>query len=241
MKKRLQTVLAHAGIASRRKAAEMISEGRVTVNGKKVLEKGYRADPCKDIVKVDGKAIEPEIQKYYYVLNKPEDVISTVKDTHGRRKVADLFTGIDARLYPVGRLDKDTTGVLIVTNDGYLTNRLSHPSSEVKKEYLVVCDNRLSPSDIRGLEKGVPLDGKKTSPCSVSAFGGADGEFFYRIVIHEGRKRQIKRMFAAKGARVLRLHRSSYAGVKVSGLKKGSYRRLTGRELKKLRAAAGVE
>ena len=241
MKKRLQTVLSHAGIASRRSAAGMISEGRVTVNGKKVLEKGYRADPREDVITVDGNPIEPETRKYYFVLNKPENVISTVRDTHGRRKVTDLFAGIDARVYPVGRLDKDTTGVLIVTNDGYLANRLSHPSSGVKKEYLVTCDRQLSPEDIRKLERGVCVEGKKTSPCAVSPLGRNDEGSFYRIVMHEGRKRQIKKMFAVKGAKVLRLQRSSYAGVTVSGLKKGHYRRLNGRELNKLREAAGIE
>ena len=134
MSKRLQTVLAHAGVASRRHAAELIESGSVKVNGKTVTEKGYRVDPDVHEILVDGRPIRKEEKKVYFLFHKPRDVISTVSDTHGRKKVTDFFKHVKARLYPVGRLDKDTTGLLLITNDGQVTHKLAHPSFEIDKE-----------------------------------------------------------------------------------------------------------
>ncbi|MGB2601181.1 MAG: pseudouridine synthase, partial [Candidatus Omnitrophota bacterium] len=155
MKKRLQNVLAHAGIASRRRAAQLIENGKVKVDGKVVTEKGHRIDPEEHKILIDGRPLPKEEKKYYFLFNKPENVISTVSDTHDRKKVTDYFKKIKARLYPVGRLDKDTTGLLVVTNDGTLTHRLAHPSFEIEKEYRVTITGYLSQKDSKRLERGI--------------------------------------------------------------------------------------
>jgi len=230
MKKRLQTILAHAGVSSRRGAEELINSGRVKVNGRAVREKGFRVDPREQVISVDGRVLRLE-EKHYYLFNKPGNVISTASDTHGRKKVTDYFRGIRARLYPVGRLDKDTTGAMLVTNDGELAHRLTHPSFEVDKEYRVTADKRLRPGALRRLREGVIIDGKKTSPCEVKFVRKQAEGFLYSVIIHEGRKRQVRRMFEAGGSGVLRLKRVRYAGLSLGRLKEGEYRELTEREM----------
>lgn len=230
MKKRLQNILAHAGIASRRASGLLIRSGKVKVDGKTITEKGLKLDPDEHKIWVNGRLIKAE-KKYYLLLNKPEGIVSTVKDTHNRKKVTDFFKKIDARLYPVGRLDKDTTGIIIVTNDGSLTNKLSHPRYAVEKVYEAVSDLPLSEDDIEELEKGIMLDGKKTAPCSIDKKSGNT----YIVKLHEGRKRQIRRMFSEKGAKVTALKRVRYAGLTLRGLKEGEYRELTAKEVERLK------
>lgn len=237
-KKRLQTVLAHAGVASRRHAAELIEKGKVKVDGRQVTERGYRIDPDEHEILVNGCLIPGEEKKYYFLFHKPGNVISTARDTHDREKVTDFFKKVNARLYPVGRLDKDTTGILIVTNDGELTHRLSHPSFEIEKEYTVTVEPYPSRDDIRRIERGIMIDGSATAPCEIKLLRKKGKSAVYRVKLHEGRKRQIKRMFEAAGARVAGLKRNRYAGLTLRGLKEGEFRELTGKEIKKLRSLA---
>lgn len=234
MKKRLQTVLAHAGFASRRSSADIILSGRVEVDGKIVTEKGLKVDPQTQEIKVDGELLSQEEKKYYFLLNKPKGVISAAKDTHGRPIVTDFFSTFGARLYPVGRLDKDTTGALIVTNDGDLAHKLSHPSFEVDKEYIALTSKQLKIDEVKDLERGIVIDGKKTSPCQISLVKLKGTKAVYRVVIHEGKKRQIRIMFAEKGARVIELERTIFAGIKLGNLIKGGFRKLRTNEILEL-------
>jgi 23S rRNA pseudouridine2605 synthase len=234
MKKRLQTILAHAGVSSRRGAEDLIAAGRVKVDGRTVTEKGLRVDPEENEIFVDGKGL-PQEKKHYFLFNKPKNVISTVSDTHGRKKVTDYFRNIKARLYPVGRLDKDTTGILLVTNDGGLAHRLTHPSFEIDKEYMALVKPRLSPESLRKLREGLRIEGKMTHPCSVEFRGDDAKGCSYKIIIHEGRKRQIRYMFKAVGSRVIELKRVRYAGLALGRLKEGESRELTEREVEHLR------
>lgn len=235
MKKRLQTILAHAGVASRRYAGELIVEGKVSVDGRIITEKGFRADPGECKIEVSGRPIPKEEKKYYFLFNKPKDVVSTASDTHGRKKVIDFFKEIDARLYPVGRLDKDTTGLLIITNDGNLSHRLSHPSFGVEKEYRAHVTPAVSDRQIKKLEKGVKIKDKVTSPCRIRIEESSGSGGVYNIKLHEGRKRQIRLMFRGIGAKVTELERIKYAGLSLEGLEQGKFRALTERELAKLR------
>jgi len=195
MQKRLQNIIAHAGIASRRTAGEMIEAGRVKVDGHVVTEKGLKFDPADCSILVDEKALKDEEKKFYFLFNKPKGIISTVKDTHGRKKITDFFKDIDARLYPVGRLDKDTTGVIIVTNDGDLAHKLSHPSFEVDKEYCVTVSGSVPFGAVNALKKGVEIDGEMTTPCEIKISNRSEDNTVLQVKLHEGRKRQIRRMF----------------------------------------------
>ncbi|MFH1797911.1 MAG: pseudouridine synthase [Candidatus Omnitrophota bacterium] len=224
MKTRLQTILAHAGIASRRGVVSLIQTGKVTVNGKIVVEKGFRVDPNECDIQVKGQALTNQEKKYYFLFNKPKGVISTAIDTHNRRKITDFFKDIPARLYPVGRLDKDTTGAIIVTNDGALTHKFSHPSFEIEKEYVAEVTPCVSKSDIKKIEKGIKLEGKYTAPCGIKFIKENKNSAVYRIILHEGRKRQIKRMFEEVGSKVVNLKREKYAGLSLGTLKEGEYR-----------------
>jgi len=205
------------------------------VNGLPVTDKGFRLDPAKHEILVSGRPLSGEEKKYHFLFYKPKGVISTVSDTHGRKKVTDFFRDINARLYPVGRLDKDTTGILIVTNDGKLTHRLAHPSFETEKEYAVTVEPFITGSDIRKIERGIRIDGKLTSPCRVKLERKSGKAGVYRIKLHEGRKRQVRRMFEACGARVVQLKRTGYAGLTLKGLKEGEFRELTRKEIERLR------
>lgn len=236
MEKRLQTILAHAGVASRRRAAELIEKGKVKVNGRVVTERGFRVDPAKCKILIEEKPIPLEEEKRYFLLNKPQGFISTTKDTHERRKITDLFKGVNARLYPVGRLDKDTTGLLVVTNDGDLAHRLAHPSFEIEKEYEALVTPPVGEDEIQRLEKGIELDGKLTSSCKIEQVKLMPKRALCRVKLHEGRKRQIKRMFEAVGAKVISLKRTKYAGLTLGRLKEGEFRALTPSEVKRLKS-----
>jgi len=234
MKIRLQVVLSRGGVASRRRAAEIIEAGRVAVNGSVVTERGFPADPEKDRITVDGKSVGKET-KAYFVLNKPRNVVTTMSDERGRRSVKDLVPISGLRVYPVGRLDKDTEGVLLLTNDGMLANRLTHPSYNVRKLYTAEVKGEIPPGDLKRLEKGVMMDGKMTAPCRIQTLKKSRGTVVLRLELHEGRKRQIRRMIGMMGGTVKKLKRISYAGITARGLVAGSVRPLTAEEIKHLK------
>jgi 23S rRNA pseudouridine2605 synthase len=230
---RLAKFLAHAGVASRRSAERMIAAGRVTVGGEPVT------DPARDVdessgVAVDGNAVEPEPREVH-ALNKPPGVVSTARDTHGRRTVVDLVRS-RRRLYPVGRLDADTSGLILLTNDGDLAERLTHPRYGVDRVYRArIRPGRLSPAALRELREGVELDDGPTSPARVRQ--AAPG--VVEITLREGRKRQVRRMCEAVGHRVVELERVAFGPLGLRGLEPGQSRRLKDAEVERLRRAAG--
>jgi len=254
---RLQKILARAGIASRRAAEEMIAAGRVAVNGMVVKEMGVRADPSKDNITVDGRplAISPGEPKpgelVYLVLNKPRGVVSTAKDTHGRPTVLDLISRTEgepkragrpvpspaARIYPVGRLDADTTGLLLLTNDGDLTFRLTHPRFGVEKEYRAVVRGRPPEHALQKLREGIEIEGERTAPAVVDWLGAREGSTLLRVVIHEGRKRQVRLMLAAVGHPVVDLQRVRFGPLTLGDLEPGKWRALALHEVHALRKA----
>lgn len=227
----MQKHLARAGVASRRKSEELILAGRVMVNGEVVSELGRRVDPG-DVVFFDGQPVNPEPLEYF-LLNKPSGVVSSVSDPHGRKTVVDLIAG-KVRLFPVGRLDQDTTGLLIVTNDGFLAHRLMHPRFEVDKVYLAEVSGAVTEEDIERLRRGVELEDGLTAPAGVRLCGRPGRKTQVEIVIHEGRKRQVRRMMEAVGHPALHLHRKQYAMLSDQGLAVGVYRVLAKEEVKAL-------
>ncbi|MFH1791416.1 MAG: pseudouridine synthase [Candidatus Omnitrophota bacterium] len=239
MKKRLQVILSHAGVASRRKAAEIIADGRISVDNVVVREKGLQVDPGQSKIRMDGRPLSEE-EKIFYVLNKPKGVITTASDERGRRTVLDFIPLKSHRIYPVGRLDKDTEGALILTNDGSAAHRLTHPRFGVAKIYAVEVKGAIGDGDIKRLEKGVYLDGKKTQPCVIKVVGQTPGRMTLRIELHEGRKRQIRRMIEKVGGRVTRLIRIWYAGIGLGSLGRGQYRRLTKKEIRLLKESCMI-
>jgi 23S rRNA pseudouridine2605 synthase len=232
---RLAKFLAHAGVASRRAAEDIVREGRVTVGREIVLDPARDVDESDDI-KVDGAPIALEAEQVVYLVNKPGGVVSTAKDTHGRRVVTEL---VDAgvRLYPVGRLDADTTGLILLTNDGELANQLMHPRYEVPRTYVAkVQGGFVKNRALERLREGVVLEDGKTAPAQVRQVRPAVLE----LTIREGRKRQVKRMCEAVGHRVLSLRRVSFGPLELGRLPEGQARLLTPRETRALRAAAGM-
>src|SRR5690554_990840 len=232
---RLQKVMAHAGIASRRKAEQLILEGRVKVNGETVRELGRKVSP-EDFIEVDGKPIREE-KKVYILLNKPVGYISTVDDPRGRRTVLDLVADVKERVYPVGRLDYDTSGLLILTNDGELTYKLTHPSFEVKKTYLVEVEGKPG-KELARLEKGVMLSDGMTAPAAVAEVKTDKNSTSFLLTIHEGRNRQVRRMCEAIGYPVKSLKRIKFAFLELADLPEGKYRYLTEKEIKNLQGLA---
>ena len=230
---RLAKFLAHAGVASRRAAEEVVRAGRVTVGGAVVT------DPARDVdelsqVAVDGRVLGGAEDRLVVMLHKPPGVVSTARDTHGRRTVLDLVNVRGARLYPVGRLDADTTGLILVTNDGDLANALTHPRFEVPKTYLArVSGGTVGEKALRTLREGVELDDGRTSPAKVRQVDPGVLE----ITIHEGRKRQVKRMCEAVGHRVKHLERVAFGPLRLGALPEGGYRRLSDAEVERLRRA----
>jgi 23S rRNA pseudouridine2605 synthase len=229
---RLVKHLAHAGVASRRAAEALIAQGRVTVNGAVV------ADPARDVtgeeaIAVDGEAVRGPRHRVVYALHKPAGVVSTARDTHGRPTVVDLVPR-EARLYPVGRLDADTTGLILLTNDGELAHALTHPSFEVPKVYRARVVGRPGERALRALRDGVALEDGRTAPARVRRVGDDELE----LTIHEGRKRQVRRMFAAVGHEVIALRRVGFGPLRLGDLASGRHRRLTPAEIQELRDAA---
>lgn len=235
---RLQKVIAHAGVASRRKAEELITEGKVTVNGSVVKELGVKVGPS-DKIEVSGVPLERE-EPVYFLLYKPRGVISSVKDDKGRKVVTDFFEHIEQRIYPVGRLDYETSGALILTNDGEFANLLMHPSSKVDKVYVAKVKGIPPKEMLRKLERGVNLDDGKTAPAKAKllSLDKKKQTAIVEITIHEGKNRQVRRMFEAIGHPVLKLKRERYGTLTLHGLSAGDVKELTPHEVKQLRTLA---
>ncbi|MCM3093087.1 MULTISPECIES: 23S rRNA pseudouridine(2605) synthase RluB [unclassified Cytobacillus] len=235
---RLQKVIAHAGVASRRKAEELMAEGRVKVNGKTVKELGVKVSPS-DRIEVDGIPLERE-EPVYFLLYKPRGVISAVSDDKGRKVVTDFFEGIKQRIYPVGRLDYDTSGILILTNDGEFANFLMHPSNEIEKVYVAKLKGIPSKEKMKSLQRGIMLEDGKTAPAKTKllSMDKKKQTAIVEISIHEGRNRQVRRMFEAIGHPVLKLKRERYGFLTLQGLSAGDARELTAHEVKQLRTLA---
>jgi len=237
---RLHKVLARAGVASRRRCEVLIASGRVKVNGETVSSPGSRVDPEHDRIEVDGKAIVLPCEHTYLLLNKPPGYLSTVSDPQDRSTVIDLVrTG--ERLYPVGRLDMDSEGLLLLTNDGELTQRLTHPSYEHEKEYHLWVEGRPTTRTLQRLRKGIELEDGFTWPAEVTVLRYEGGGTWLRFVIHEGRKRQLRRMCQAVGHPVRRLLRVRLGPLTLGNLPSGQYRLLTEEEQALLREAVGLE
>jgi len=235
---RLQKFISQAGVASRRAAEQLIRDGKVSVNGKVVTELGTKVEPLKDKVSVEGKLIKQETQQVYFILNKPKGYLSTVKDDRSRKTVLDLLPGVKERIYPVGRLDNNTEGLLVLTNDGELMNQLLHPKYEIYKTYVVKVDRAPTEEKLDRLRVGVTLDDGVTAPAKlhVTARDPMRDLTTIEITIREGRNRQIRRMFAAIGHDVKALKRIEFAGLTLSGLRRGQYRELTAAEINHLRS-----
>ncbi len=230
---RLQKVIANSGYVSRRKAEELILAGKVKVNEIKVTELGTKVSP-KDMIEVDGYIIKNE-EKEYFLLNKPRGIITSTNDEHGRKTVVDLIP-TTKRIYPVGRLDYDTTGVLLLTNDGELTNLLTHPKNNIDKVYIAKVKGLIGKSQINILQKGVVIDGKKTSRAKarIKKYDKKTDTSVVELIIHEGKNHQVKRMFEAIGYSVVKLRRDQFSFLTADGLKSGEYRKLSPKEIKKL-------
>ncbi len=232
---RLQKYLASCGVASRRNAEQMILDGRVSVNGEIVRVLGTQVDEQSDTVQVDGSIVMPETEKHYLAYNKPVGEVTTVSDPEGRATVMDRFRDYPVRLFPVGRLDYDSEGLLLLTNDGDLMNKVLHPSFEIQKSYLTKASNNVSDQEIRTLRKGVIIDGKLTSPAEVRLIRHDTFSTDLLITIHEGRNRQVRKMIDAIGHQVVRLKRVRFGPVLLGDLPSGMWRKLTDEEIKKLR------
>jgi pseudouridine synthase len=242
---RLQKVLSQAGVASRRLAEELIVQGRVQVNGRTVTELGTKADPDADEIKVDGRRIHVQKRKRYILLHKPRGYITTRTDPEGRPTVMDLLRGVKEYVYPVGRLDYDSEGLLLLTNDGELTPRLLHPSYEVPRTYLAEVKGEPGRAALRRLtEAGVPIGvGEIARADQVTVTDvrrGRDARSLLEVVVHEGRHHVVRRMLAAAGFPVVRLVRTQFGPLRLNRLAPGSYRRLTQREIAELYRAVGL-
>ena len=236
---RLQKYLAECGIASRRGSEQLIQDGRVTVNDE-VATLGLKIDPVSDTVLFDGDPVLAD-GKVYIVLNKPRGVVTTATDTHERKTVIDCLEGVDARVFPVGRLDMDVSGTLLLTNDGELTNRLSHPRYEVDKVYSAWVKGNVKPKALAQLEQGVELDDGLTAPAQVSISKTQGQKTLLRLTIHEGKKRIVKRMCAAVGHSVVSLRRISIGNIQVDDLQPGEWRHLEAEEVAALYKLVGLE
>lgn len=226
--------MALCGIASRRGSEEIIARGRVRVNGKIIDYMGHEIDPDSDTVEVDGALIKPEPKKYYILLNKPKGYVTTVSDEFDRPTVMELVKDVHARIYPVGRLDYDTSGLLIMTNDGEFANILTHPSHSVNKAYIAKLNNLPDNESLNKLRNGLTLDGKLTSPARVEVLQPAKHGCEIKVTIHEGRNRQVRRMFEAIGAEVISLKRISVGNVTLGNLPEGKWRHLNDAERQRL-------
>lgn len=237
---RLQKFMAEAGVASRRACEEMIRQGRVTVNGE-TASLGRSVEPEQDRVELDGKPVQKEQRRTVILLYKPRGVVSTSSDPEGRRTVQDYFREIPERLYNVGRLDLNSEGLLLMTNNGALANRLTHPRYGVEKTYYAVCDGKLTASEAARLTNGIELEDGMTAPARVDAVRTTQrGDTSFLITIHEGRNRQIRRMLEAVGHRTLRLKRERFGPLSLGTLAPGEWRKLSDEEIKKLENTLGL-
>ncbi|NQT90042.1 MAG: rRNA pseudouridine synthase [Candidatus Omnitrophica bacterium] len=236
---RINKLLSQLGVASRRKADDLIAKGKVSLNGKVLTAPGALVDTAKDKIEVSGKTLDlTQKKRLYYLVNKPKGHICTVEDTHARRTILDLLPSSKG-LFPVGRLDKDTTGLIIITDDGELAHRLMHPSYEIRKTYEAVVSGLLKTSDIAKLEKGIDIGEKTPAVSKIIKVNSLKGRTVVILEIHEGKKRQIRRVFEALGYSVKDLKRIDYAGLKID-MKEGGFRSLTEKEINYLRKKVGL-
>ncbi len=231
---RLNRFLALCGLGSRRKCDELIASGVVRVNGEIVSEMGASIDPENDVVEFQNDKVQPDQEHLYILLNKPLHTVTTVSNEKKRKTVLDLIN-IDRRIFPVGRLDFNTTGVLLLTTDGKLTYQLSHPKFQVGKKYRVLLNKRIRPVDLYHFRNGLLLDEKKTAPCKAEEIRIIDNASYMEVELHEGRNRQIRRMFDTLGYHVSKLHRIEFAGLRTDNLKPGEWRILSHSEIRNLK------
>ena len=236
---RLQKILAHAGVASRRKAEALIESGKVTVNGKVVRELGSKANLDEDLIQVDGCTIRETQDKVYYVLYKPAGCVTTLSDPEDRPTIKRYLEHIPERVYPVGRLDYDVEGALIVTNDGDLAFSMMHPKFGVRRTYLAKVHGVPSPEQIERLRKGVRLEDGRARALEADLHSRTPKNTWVRVVVAEGRQHLVKRLMEAAGAPVQKLHRADYGGIGVAGMRPGELRELTRAEVQLLRSQAG--
>ncbi|MHB8095861.1 MAG: pseudouridine synthase [Candidatus Aminicenantales bacterium] len=237
---RLNKFLSQAGAASRREADRLIEQGRVQVNGRIVQELGEKIEDETDKVDLDGKRVRKEERLAYVLLHKPVGTVVTLRDPFGRKTVQDLLRGVGVRVFPVGRLDADSSGVLLLTNDGDLAFHLAHPRFEVGKVYSVKVEGSPEETDLAKLRKGIFLEGRKTAPAKVTMVSRSAARGVVRVEIHEGRKREVRKMFEALGYRVSDLKRTSFAGLTLERLKPGQWRFLEPGEIRMLKKKAGL-
>ncbi len=228
---RLQKYMAKSGVASRRKSEKMIEEGLVKVNGKIVTEQGISVDPKVDVVKVNEKRIKLEEKKIYIMMNKPLGYVTTVDDEKDRKIIMDLVEEIEERIYPVGRLDMDTSGLILLTNDGNITNKITHPSNEVVKKYIAIVEGTPNKLELTNFRKGLMIDGQKTAPASIKIVKNYETESILEIEINEGRNRQIRKMCDAINHPVKKLKRVSIGEIQLGGLQFGEWRYLDEQEM----------
>ncbi|MBE9547131.1 MAG: rRNA pseudouridine synthase [Proteobacteria bacterium] len=234
MQERLQKIIAAAGIASRREAEKLISEGKVSVKRRVVTQPGTKADVQKDEIRVDGKLISAEISKVYLMLNKPPGYITSLNDPQGRPIVTDLLRGVSERIFPVGRLDYDSEGLLLMTNDGSFAHRIAHPKFVIPKTYRVKVKGNLTRGEIRAIEKGVELDDGRFVPSVIELEKINRKSCWFQLTIFEGRNRIIRRVFESMGYSVVRLIRVAVSDIQLDDLKTGEYRHLRKREVERL-------
>lgn len=230
---RLQKYLAMCNVASRRAAENLITDGRVTVDGQVVTQLGTKIEEGAAVC-VDGKPISAEVKKVYILLNKPEGYVTTVKDEHAEKTVMELVSDIKERIYPVGRLDRDTSGLLLLSNDGDFTYKITHPGKKTDKVYEAAVYGTVLHEEVQKLERGIYIDGIKTAPAKVEVLSHKANTSILRITVHEGRNRQIRKMCEGIGHRVFKLKRLSVGGIGLGNLPLGKWRHLTDAEIKKL-------
>ena len=236
---RLQKYLSQCAVASRRKSEEMILAGKVKVNGK-VAGLGDKIDPKRDTVTVSGKKIVSSKKHYYIMLHKPRGFITTMEDEMGRKCVAELVKDVGARVYPVGRLDRDSEGLLLMTNDGEFANYLTHPSKHVPKTYRVTVRPNITEDQLMAFNEGIEIDGRKTAPADAHIIDKSENRVVLEVILHEGRNRQIRRMCEALGLEVARLKRTHIGSIKLGMLPQGKWRNLTEDEVHRLKVSSGM-
>ncbi len=237
---RLQKFLSECGVASRRKSEELISMGKVKVNGR-VAQIGDKINPKRDTVTVNGKKVVSSKNKYYIMLHKPRGFVTTLSDEMDRRCVADLVKDIPERIYPVGRLDKDSEGLLLMTNDGDFANAMMHPKHHVPKTYRVTVRQNVTENMVDQLAVGIVIEGRKTAPADVRVLLKEDTRTVLEIILYEGRNREIRKMCESLGLEVIRLKRTQFGSLKLGMLAQGKYRDLTPEEVHRLMTSSGAE
>lgn len=237
---RLQKYLSECGVASRRKSEELIAQNKVKVNGHPA-KIGDKVNPYKDLVTVAGKRVSKVNEKHYIMLHKPRGFVTTVNDEMGRKTVMQLVKDVKTRIYPVGRLDKDSEGLLLLTNDGEFTNAMTHPAKHVPKTYRVTVRPSISDEQLQAMRDGIEIDGRKTLPAEVQVITQEEGRVVLELIIHEGRNRQIRKMCEALGLEVARLRRTAFGPLKLGMLQQGKWRELDEIEVAKLMRAAGIK